>query len=120
MPSLDAQANLARIPIDLTDEDVLMCPDIMSTGISGAESGNVRIGDAVAIFAQGPIGLCATAGARLSGAALVIGAESVPKRQEMARRMGADVVLDPKQQDVVAEIKRDVRTRSSRTSTCRA
>jgi threonine dehydrogenase-like Zn-dependent dehydrogenase len=102
----DAQANLARIPADLTDEEVLMCPDIMSTGISGAESGGVRIGDAVAVFAQGPIGLCATAGARLSGAALVIGVESVPKRQEMARRMGADVVLDPKQQDVVAEIKR--------------
>ena len=102
----DAQANLARIPSDLTDEEVLMCPDIMSTGISGAESGGVRIGDAVAVFAQGPIGLCATAGARLSGASLVIGVESVPRRQEMARRMGADVVLDPKQQDVVAEIKR--------------
>jgi threonine dehydrogenase-like Zn-dependent dehydrogenase len=102
----DAQANLARIPAELTDEEVLMCPDIMSTGISGAESGGVRIGDAVAVFAQGPIGLCATAGARLSGASLVIGVESVPRRQEMARRMGADVVLDPKQQDVVAEIKR--------------
>jgi threonine dehydrogenase-like Zn-dependent dehydrogenase len=102
----DAQANLARIPSELTDEEVLMCPDIMSTGIAGAESGGVRIGDAVAVFAQGPIGLCATAGARLSGAALVIAVECVPKRQEMARRMGADIVLDPKQQDVVAEIKR--------------
>jgi threonine dehydrogenase-like Zn-dependent dehydrogenase len=102
----DAQANLARIPAGLTDEEVLMCPDIMSTGISGAESGGVRIGDAVAVFAQGPIGLCATAGARLSGASLVIGVESIPRRQEMSRRMGADVVLDPKQQDVVAEIKR--------------
>jgi threonine dehydrogenase-like Zn-dependent dehydrogenase len=102
----DAQANLARIPAGLTDEEVLMCPDIMSTGISAAESGSVRIGDAVAVFAQGPIGLCATAGARLSGASLIIGIDSVPKRQEMARRMGADVVLDPKQQDVVAEIKR--------------
>ncbi|MFC3307637.1 hypothetical protein [Blastomonas aquatica] len=39
-----------------------MCPDIMSTGFSGAERGHVRIGDTVAVFAQGPIGLCATAG----------------------------------------------------------
>jgi alcohol dehydrogenase len=30
-----------------------MCPDIMSTGFSGAESGHVRIGDTVAVFAQG-------------------------------------------------------------------
>lgn len=102
----DAQANLAKIPDGLTDEEVLLCPDIMSTGISAAESGHVRVGDAVAVFAQGPIGLCATAGARLCGASLVIGVESVPKRMEMSKRMGADVVLDPKQQDVIAEIKR--------------
>jgi threonine dehydrogenase-like Zn-dependent dehydrogenase len=102
----DAQANLAKIPDDLTDEDVVLCPDIMSTGISAAESGGVRIGDAVAVFAQGPIGLCATAGARLCGASLVIGVESVPKRIAIAKRMGADVVLNPKEQDVVAEIKK--------------
>ncbi len=102
----DAQANLAKIPDELTDEDVVLCPDIMSTGISAAENGGVRIGDAVAVFAQGPIGLCATAGARLCGASLVIGVESIPKRMEIAKQMGADVVLDPKQQDVVAEIKK--------------
>lgn len=102
----NAQANLAKIPDDLTDEEVILCPDIMSTGISAAESGNVRIGDAVAVFAQGPIGLCATAGARLSGASLIIGVESVPRRIEMAKRMGADVVLNPNEQDVVHEIRR--------------
>ena len=46
------------------------------------------------MFAQGPIGLCATAGAKLRGATLVIGADTVPARLEMARRMGADVVID--------------------------
>lgn len=102
----NAQANLAKIPPELTDEDVLLCPDIMSTGISAAENGRVRIGDAVAVFAQGPIGLCATAGARLCGASLIIAVESIPRRQEMAKRMGADIVLNPKEEDAVAEIKR--------------
>src|SRR5215468_6859530 len=102
----NAQANLAKIPAGLTDEEVLLCPDIMSTGFSAAERGNVRIGDAVAVFAEGPIGLCATAGARLAGASLVIGVDSNPSRLEFARRMGADVVLDYTQQDVIAEIKR--------------
>lgn len=64
----DAQANLAPIPDGLTDEQVLMCPDIMSTGFKGAENASIRIGDTVVVFAQGPIGLCATAGARLLGA----------------------------------------------------
>ncbi|HVK72113.1 MAG TPA: alcohol dehydrogenase catalytic domain-containing protein [Kofleriaceae bacterium] len=102
----DARANLSRIPDGLTDEEVLMCPDIMSTGFSAAERAHVRIGDAVAVFAQGPIGLCAAAGAKLSGASLVIGVDRVPARLELAKRMGADVVLDDTQQDVVAEIKR--------------
>jgi len=102
----NAQANLAPIPAGLSDEEVLLCPDIMSTGFSAAERGGVRVGDTVAVFAQGPIGLCATAGARLCGASLVIGVDGVPNRLEFARRMGADVVLDYRQQDVVAEIKR--------------
>jgi len=81
-----------------------MCPDIMSTGFSGAEGGNIRIGDTVAVFAQGPIDLCATAGARLMGATTIIGIESVPARMEDARRMGADHVIDFSQTDPVAEI----------------
>ena len=102
----DAQANLAKIPDELSDEQVVLLSDIVSTGFSGAESGRVRIGDSVVVFAQGPIGLCATAGARLMGAAFVIAVESDPTRMAMARKMGADVVLDPQQSDVVAEVKR--------------
>ena len=102
----NAQANLAKIPASLRDEEVVLCTDIMSTGLSASERGGVRLGDAVAIFAQGPIGLCATAGAKMSGASLVIGVDRVPARLEMAKRMGADVVLDYEQQDVVAEIKK--------------
>jgi threonine dehydrogenase-like Zn-dependent dehydrogenase len=102
----DAQANLAKIPAALSDEDVIMCPDIMSTGFSAAERGHVRIGDAVAVFAQGPIGLCATAGAKLSGASLIIAVDRLPARLKMASEMGADVVLHSGEQDVVSEIRR--------------
>ena len=102
----DAMANLALVPDGLTDEQVLMCPDIMSTGFSGAEKGDVRIGDTVVIFAQGPIGLCATAGARLRGAAMIISVDSIPARMEVSRRMGADHVVDFRATDPVAEIMR--------------
>jgi threonine dehydrogenase-like Zn-dependent dehydrogenase len=101
-----AQANLAKIPHDLTDEQVVLLADIASTGFSGAESGGVRIGDTVAVFAQGPIGLCATSGAKLMGASLIIGIDGDTTRLQMAQRMGADVVLDYREVDVVSEIKR--------------
>ena len=100
----DAMANLAPIPDALTDEQVLMCPDIMSTGFSGAESAGIRIGDTVAVFALGPIGLCAAAGAKLSGATTVIGVDMLPARLAMGLRMGADHVIDASQCDVVDEI----------------
>jgi threonine dehydrogenase-like Zn-dependent dehydrogenase len=101
-----AQANLAKIPDELTDEQVVLLADIASTGFSGAESGAVKIGDSVVVFAQGPIGLCATAGARLMGAALVVGVDGDSNRLRMSERMGADVVLDYRETDVVAEVLR--------------
>jgi threonine dehydrogenase-like Zn-dependent dehydrogenase len=102
----DAPANLCPVPDGLTDEEVLMCPDIMSTGFAGAESGAVRIGDTVAVFAQGPIGLCATLGARLMGASTILAVESVPERIAMAGRLGADHVIDFGRTDPVDEIRR--------------
>jgi threonine dehydrogenase-like Zn-dependent dehydrogenase len=102
----NAQANLAKIPDELTDEQVLLLADIASTGISGAESANIKIGDSVVVFAQGPIGICSAIGARLLGAGLVIGVEGDPERIKFAKKMGTEVVLDLNKVDVVAEIRR--------------
>ncbi|HWL80326.1 MAG TPA: NAD(P)-dependent alcohol dehydrogenase [Roseomonas sp.] len=102
----DAMANLAPVPEGLTDEQVLMCPDIMSTGFGGAESGHIRIGDTVAVFAQGPIGLCATGGAKLMGATTIIAVDRVPERLDMARRLGADHVVDFSKENPVEAIRR--------------
>ncbi|MFO7953221.1 NAD(P)-dependent alcohol dehydrogenase [Thioalkalivibrio sp.] len=100
----NAQANLTPVPAGLSDEQVLMCPDIMSTGFGGAESGHIHIGDTVAVFAQGPIGLCATAGAKLMGATRIIVVDGVPERLETARKLGADVAINFHEQDPVGTI----------------
>src|SRR5690606_1782620 len=100
----DAQANLAPIPDGLTDEQVLMCPDIMSTGFKGAENANIKLGDVVVVFAQGPIGLCATAGARLLGATTIIAVDGNDHRLGISKVMGADVTLNFRNCDVVDEI----------------
>jgi threonine dehydrogenase-like Zn-dependent dehydrogenase len=99
-----AMANLTPVPDGLTDEQVLMCPDIMSTGFGGAESGGIRIGDTVAVFAQGPIGLCATLGARLRGASRIITVDGVAERLAMSTRLGADHTVDFHSEDPVRRI----------------
>lgn len=100
----NAQANLAVIPDSVSDEQLLLVPDIVSTGFSAAECGDIKIGDTAVVFAQGPIGLCATAGARQLGAGLIVAVDMIPERREMALKMGADIVLDPGAVDVVDEV----------------
>jgi len=107
----NAQANLAKIPDSLADEDVVLLADIASTGISASETANVQLGDTVAVFAEGPIGLCASAGARLKGASLIIGVDSDPVRLKMAKQMGADETVDFSTTDAVKEIMKITRGR---------
>ena len=100
----EGDANMAKIPDSVPDEMAVYCADMLSTGFMGAENGNIPIGGTVAVLAQGPVGLMATAGAKLRGAGLIIGVESVPQRQELARAYGADEIVDFTKEDVVEKI----------------
>ncbi len=100
----NAVANLAPIPEGLTDEQAAYCCDMLSTGFIGAEHANIPIGGSVAVFAQGPVGLMATVGARLRGAGLIIGIESMPSRIALAKKYGCDVVVDFTKEDAVEAI----------------
>ncbi|MBK7406021.1 MAG: NAD(P)-dependent alcohol dehydrogenase [Phycisphaerales bacterium] len=100
----NAVANLAPIPEGLTDEQAAYCCDMLSTGFVGAEHANIPIGGSVAVFAQGPVGLMATVGARLRGAGLIIGVESMPSRIALSKKFGCDVVVDFTQEDAVEAI----------------
>ena len=106
VPDAMATYLAASVGDGVSDEQVLMCPDIMSTGFAGAQTGEIKIGDTVAVFAQGPIGLCATAGAKLLGATTIIGVDTVPARLAMSKRMGADHVVDFRKEDSVEAIMR--------------
>ena len=100
----DARANLVRIPDSVPDAMAVYATDMLSTGFMGAEHANIRLGDVVAIFAQGPVGLSATIGARLLGAGRIIAVETDPRRQELARTFGADDIVDFRQGDPVEQI----------------
>jgi threonine dehydrogenase-like Zn-dependent dehydrogenase len=102
----DAEANLAPIPTSVSDDLAVYASDMMSTGFAGAEHADIPVGGSVAVFAAGPVGLMATAAARLLGAGLVIAVENRPDRQELARKFGADVVIDFSKVDPAEEILR--------------
>ena len=82
----------------------ILATDILSTGFGAIERGEASFGASVAIFAQGPVGLCATAGARARGCGLIIAVDALPERLEMSKKFGANVVINPKDEDPVAKI----------------
>jgi threonine dehydrogenase-like Zn-dependent dehydrogenase len=102
----DADANLEPIHESIPNEAAVYATDMIPTGVMGASNAGIPIGGAVAVFAQGPVGLMVTAGARLLGAGLVITVEGIPERKELSKRFGADRVLDFKEVDPVKEILR--------------
>src|SRR4051794_34382491 len=99
-----AAANLTPIPDDVADAQAVYTCDMLSTGFMGVEHARLQFGETVAIFAQGPVGLSATIGAHLMGAGQVFAVESRPERQALAKRFGADVIVDFTEGDPVEQI----------------
>lgn len=67
----------------------------------------ITLGSDVAIFGTGPIGLMTIAAVKASGAGRVWAVEPTVERARLAKDIGADVVLDPKQIDPVKQILAD-------------
>jgi threonine dehydrogenase-like Zn-dependent dehydrogenase len=100
----EADANMAKIPDHVADESAVYVCDMMSTGFAGAEAADIPIGGIAAVFALGPVGLMAVAGANLRGAGTIIGVDTVQVRRELAKVYGADITINPAKEDVVARI----------------
>ena len=100
-----AQFAMHKIPEGLTDEQVLLVGDILSTGYFGVINGKTMPGDVVAVFGAGPVGLCATACAKLFSPSKIIVVDPIENRREVAKKVGATHTIDPAQTDPVHEIK---------------
>ena len=100
----NADANLVRLPENVSLEDALMTTDMMSTGFYGAEMADIQYGDTVVIYGIGPVGLMALAGAALRGAGHVIGIGSRPNLKTLAKEFGATDIIDYHDGDVVEQI----------------
>ncbi|MBA3324868.1 MAG: glutathione-dependent formaldehyde dehydrogenase [Rhodobacteraceae bacterium] len=88
------------IPDGLDDEKVLFLSDILPTGWMAAENAEIEEGDTIAVWGCGPVGLFAVQSALLMGAHRVIAIDHYPRRLELARQLGAEVI-DFKQTSVL-------------------
>jgi len=101
-----ADTSVYPVPANVSDDQALMVADILPTGYEvGVLNGRVAPGDVVAVVGAGPIGLAAIVGARLFSPSHVIAIDPTPGRRAAAKRFGADVVIDPDQEDVNGQVR---------------
>jgi threonine dehydrogenase-like Zn-dependent dehydrogenase len=74
--------------------------------LHGLDLADVRAGDRVAIIGAGWIGLLMLQCVRLRGASRIVVSETVASKRGLAARLGADVVVDPRERDL-AQVVRD-------------
>jgi threonine dehydrogenase-like Zn-dependent dehydrogenase len=91
------EANADLMPDGLSDEAaVCLDPAVMAFAM---RDGNIKLGDRVAVFGMGAIGLFAVQLAKLAGASQVIAVDLIPARRELALQLGADIAIDPRDGD---------------------
>jgi erythritol/L-threitol dehydrogenase len=78
----------------------------LSCAIHAVQRGNIELGDTVVVSGCGPLGLGMVAAARLKNPGLLIALDLQPKRLAIAKKAGADLVLNPNKTDVIAEVKK--------------
>jgi threonine dehydrogenase-like Zn-dependent dehydrogenase len=90
---------------DTISDSEAACLQSLSDSVASVETANIRIGDSVAIFGQGSMGLECMQIARVSGAGRIIAVDVRDEACQMARELGADHVINASSQDPVEAIR---------------
>lgn len=99
-----ADNSIEKIPDNLTDEQVIFAADILITGLTGVTRAQVGLGDTVAVFGTGRIGMGAVTTAQLFGPSLVIAVDILDYRLQHAQQFGA-FTINALKEDPIAKIK---------------
>jgi threonine dehydrogenase-like Zn-dependent dehydrogenase len=89
------EALLLGVPNGLSTERAALT-EPMAVGYHAVEKARLQPDDAPLVIGCGPVGLAVTAALKLKGVQPIVAADFSPRRRELAQKMGADVVVDPK------------------------
>jgi threonine dehydrogenase-like Zn-dependent dehydrogenase len=98
-----AGAIVHKVPADAKPAQAALI-EPLACAIHAVERGNIQLGDVVVIAGMGPIGMCMLQVARLKGPGKLIALDLEPSRLALARALGADLALNPGEEDVVSRV----------------
>ena len=91
------------VPDQVRDEEAALC-EPCGVAVRAVRNSALRLGDSVAVLGAGPIGMFTIQAARAAGATAVFVSEPSVARKAAAAKLGADAVVDPIEEDVVARM----------------
>lgn len=106
VPAPVVEWNTHEIPDSLAFRDAALTEPLACV-VHGIEEGHIELGDTVAVIGAGPIGQMLIMLAKKSGASAVIASDLSEMRRTYARKAGADVVLDPSQENPVERVREE-------------
>ncbi|MHA2377856.1 MAG: zinc-dependent alcohol dehydrogenase [Candidatus Thorarchaeota archaeon] len=98
--------NTHQIPDSLSFQDAALTEPLACV-VHGIEEAEIQLGDTVAVIGAGPIGQMMIMLAKKSGASTVIVSDLAKLRRDMAKRAGADVVIDPAGEDPIERVREE-------------
>lgn len=101
--TLRPAASHLKVPDSVSDEEAAMT-EPLATGVTAVHSAGIRIGDSVVVIGVGHIGLMVLAAAKAAGAAPLIAVDKINARLDVARQVGANIVLNPNETDVLQRV----------------
>ncbi len=93
-----------KLPHDLPMEKAILV-EPFACSVHAVNRGLIQLDDVVVLAGAGPLGLGMVGAARLKNPSKLIVLDLKPERLEMARRFGADLVMNPAKEDVVKAVK---------------
>jgi L-iditol 2-dehydrogenase len=96
---------LHRVPAGVSLEQAAMVEPV-AVAAHAVSLTPITVGDTAAVIGAGMIGLCLVQVLRAAGCGRIFAVDLEPERLELARKLGADVALDPRKADVVEEVAR--------------
>jgi threonine dehydrogenase-like Zn-dependent dehydrogenase len=99
-----ATARVHKIPAEMRLEDAAII-EPLACAIHAVQRGDIQLDDVVAIAGAGPIGLMMVQVAKLKTPRKLIAIDMVPERLDLAKRYGADVIIDPTKQDALEQVR---------------
>lgn len=96
---------MIKVPDDMSDEEATLVVTAGTSMYGLTELGGLVAGESVVVIGPGPIGLLAVAVAKALGASPVVLVGTRENRNEIGRKLGADVVINSHNEDPVARVK---------------